>query len=36
MVAVTALHQSPPVVMLTSDVDDMALLCGEQVRLVAV
>lgn len=36
MVAVTALHQSPPVVMLTSDVDDMMLLCGDKVRLVAV
>lgn len=36
MVAVTALHQPPPVVMLTSDADDMALLCGNRVRLVAV
>lgn len=36
MVAVTALHQVPPVVMLTSDVDDMAVLCGDTVRLVAV
>ena len=36
MVAVTALHQVPPVVMLTSDVDDMTLLCGGRVRLVAV
>ena len=36
MVAVTALHQPPPVVMLTSNVDDMALLCGDRVRLVAV
>jgi hypothetical protein len=36
MVAVTALHQTPPVVMLTSDVDDMVVLCGDRVRLVAV
>jgi predicted nucleic acid-binding protein len=36
MVAVTALHQTPPVVMLTSDMDDMATLCGDRVRLVAV
>jgi predicted nucleic acid-binding protein len=36
MVAVTAIHQAPPVVMLTSDVDDMAILCGGRVRLVAV
>jgi len=36
MVAVTALHQPSPVVMLTSDVDDMTLLCGDTVRLVAV
>ncbi len=35
MVAVTALHQAPPVVMLTSDVADMSLLCGDTVRLVA-
>jgi predicted nucleic acid-binding protein len=36
MVAVTALHQAPPVVMLTSDMSDMATLCGDRVRLVAV
>jgi predicted nucleic acid-binding protein len=36
MVAVTAIHQAPPVVMLTSDVDDMAILCGGRVRLMAV
>lgn len=36
MVAVTALHQPGPVVMLTSDIDDMAKLCGDQVTLVAV
>ena len=35
MVAVTALHRAPPVVMLTSDVADMSLLCGDTVRLVA-
>ncbi|MEU5427913.1 DNA-binding protein [Streptomyces olivoreticuli] len=35
-VAVTALRQKRPVVMLTSDVDDMAKLCGDRVRLVAV
>ncbi|MFF5126106.1 DNA-binding protein [Streptomyces syringium] len=36
MVAVTAMHQPGPVVMLTSDVDDMAKLCGPRVTLVAV
>lgn len=36
MVAVTALHQPGPVVMLTSDVDDMSRLCGSRVTLVAV
>ncbi|MFE2674353.1 PIN domain-containing protein [Streptomyces hygroscopicus] len=36
MVAVTALHQPGPVVMLTSDTDDMAKLCGERITLVAV
>ncbi|MFI8942048.1 DNA-binding protein [Streptomyces syringium] len=36
MVAVTAMHQPGPVVMLTSDVDDMAMLCGSRVTLVAV
>ncbi|MCW2872270.1 MAG: DNA-binding protein [Streptomyces oryziradicis] len=35
MVAVTAMHQPGPVVMLTSDIDDMAKLCGEQITLVA-
>ncbi|MEU1804055.1 DNA-binding protein [Streptomyces sp. NPDC019937] len=36
MVAVTALHQPGPVVMLTSDTDDMEKLCGGRVTLVAV
>ncbi|MGS2590029.1 DNA-binding protein [Streptomyces hebeiensis] len=36
IVAVTAIHQPGPVVILTSDVDDMAKLCGERVTLVAV
>lgn len=35
-VAEMALRQRRPVVMLTSDIDDMAKLCGERVRLVAV
>ena len=35
-VAEMALRQHRPVVMLTSDIDDMAELCGERVRLVAV
>ncbi|MEV3872725.1 DNA-binding protein [Streptomyces sp. NPDC049906] len=35
-VAEAALRQQRPVVMLTSDVDDMAKLCGDRVRLVAV
>ncbi|WP_326582576.1 DNA-binding protein [Streptomyces sp. NBC_00487] len=35
-VAEMALRQHRPVVMLTSDIDDMAKLCGERVRLVAV
>jgi predicted nucleic acid-binding protein len=36
MVAVTAMHQPGPVVMLTSDIDDMAKLCGgERITLVA-
>lgn len=34
MVAATALHQRGPVILLTSDVDDMARLCGERVELV--
>ncbi|MGW1280662.1 DNA-binding protein [Streptomyces tsukubensis] len=35
-VAEAALRQQRPVVMLTSDIDDMAKLCGDRVRLVAV
>ncbi|MEV5873850.1 DNA-binding protein [Streptomyces sp. NPDC052101] len=35
-VAEMALRQQRPVVMLTSDIDDMAKLCGERVRLVSV
>ncbi|MFG2968475.1 MULTISPECIES: DNA-binding protein [unclassified Streptomyces] len=35
-VAEMALRQRRPVVMITSDVDDMTRLCGERVRLVAV
>lgn len=35
-VAEAVLRQHRPVVMLTSDIDDMAKLCGERVRLVAV
>ncbi|MER6915228.1 DNA-binding protein [Streptomyces sp. NPDC000594] len=35
-VAEAALRQQRPVVMLTSDVDDMTKLCGERVRLVSV
>lgn len=35
-VAEMALRQHRPVVMLTSDIDDMTKLCGERVRLVAV
>ncbi|MFD8936081.1 DNA-binding protein [Streptomyces sp. NPDC059578] len=35
-VAEAALRQQRPVVMLTSDIDDMVKLCGDQVRLVAV
>ncbi|RNF86944.1 PIN domain-containing protein [Streptomyces botrytidirepellens] len=35
-VAATALKQRHPVVVLTSDVDDMTKLCGDRVRLVAV
>jgi predicted nucleic acid-binding protein len=35
-VAEAALRQHRPVVMLTSDFDDMAKLCGDRVRLVAV
>lgn len=35
-VAEAALRQHRPVVMLTSDIGDMAKLCGERVRLVAV
>jgi hypothetical protein len=36
VVAEMALRQRHPVVMLTSDIDDMAKLCGDRVRLVAV
>ncbi|MGW0602951.1 DNA-binding protein [Streptomyces sp. NPDC002640] len=35
-VAEMALRQRRPVVMLTSDVDDMTKICGDRVRLVAV
>ncbi|MFE2496701.1 DNA-binding protein [Streptomyces scopuliridis] len=35
-VAEAALRQQRPVVMLTSDIDDMTKLCGGRVRLVAV
>jgi hypothetical protein len=35
-VAEMALRQHRPVVMLTSDIDDMAKLCGDRVRLTAV
>ncbi|MFD5317834.1 DNA-binding protein [Streptomyces sp. NPDC127098] len=35
-VAEMALRQQRPVVMLTSDIDDMVRLCGDRVRLVAV
>lgn len=34
-VAEMALRQSRPVVMLTSDIDEMAKLCGDRVRLAA-
>lgn len=36
MVAVTALHQQTPVVMLTSDLDDMEKLCGGRITLLPV
>jgi len=36
VVAQTALRQKRPVVLLTSDIDDMAKLCGDRVRLVSV
>jgi predicted nucleic acid-binding protein len=36
MVAVTALHQEPPVVVLTSDPGDMGQLCGDRVRIMHV
>ncbi len=36
VVAEAALRQHRPVVLLTSDVDDMSKLCGDQVRLVSV
>ncbi|SDD39415.1 hypothetical protein F610DRAFT_04326 [Streptomyces sp. LaPpAH-199] len=35
-VAEAALRQQRPVVMLTSDIDDMTELCGDRVRLIAV
>lgn len=35
-VAVTAMAQHRPVVILTSDIDDMTKLCGPHVRLMAV
>jgi hypothetical protein len=35
-VAEAALRQHRPVIMLTSDIDDMVKLCGDRVRLVAV
>ncbi|MFF2817762.1 DNA-binding protein [Kitasatospora cineracea] len=35
-VAEMALRQPGPVAMLTSDVDDMAKLCGDRVRLIAI
>lgn len=35
-VAETALRQPGPVVVLTSDIDDMARLCGDRVRLVGI
>lgn len=35
-VAEAALRQQRPVVMLTSDVDDMTKLCGDRIRLVGV
>jgi hypothetical protein len=36
VVAEMAIRQLRPVVMLTSDIDDMKQLCGDRVRLVAV
>lgn len=33
MVAVTALHQPPPVVLVTSDPRDMTRLCGDRIRI---
>ncbi|MFJ5882992.1 DNA-binding protein [Kitasatospora cineracea] len=35
-VAETALRQPGPVAMLTSDIDDMAKLCGDRIRLIAI
>ncbi|MEU7140740.1 DNA-binding protein [Nocardia sp. NPDC046473] len=35
VIAEMALRQQVPVVMLTSDIDDMGKLCGETVRLIA-
>ena len=34
MVAVTAMRQPGPVVLLTSDIDDMSKLCGKRIELV--
>ncbi|MBO0802518.1 MAG: DNA-binding protein [Nocardiopsaceae bacterium] len=36
MVAVTALHAEPPIVLLTSDPNDMEQLCGNRVRVLRV
>jgi hypothetical protein len=35
-VAEAALRQPGPVAMLTSDVDDMSMLCGTRVQMIAV
>ncbi|GGK57900.1 hypothetical protein [Nocardia camponoti] len=35
-VAEVALRQTPPVAIVTSDVDDLTKLCGNKVRLIAV
>nr|WP_223188722.1 DNA-binding protein [Streptomyces sp. TRM68416] len=35
-VAEAALRQQRPVVMLTSDIDDMTKLCGDRIRLISV
>jgi hypothetical protein len=36
MVAVTAMRQPGPVVLLTSDIDDMSKLCGKRIELVEI